>query len=284
MTTLRGRVLSLAALGVLLSALPLGAAESPQASGKFKGSRVSFNVAGAYAFWSRSSDEGPVIEVAVSNDAFRTEAFDAFYDPRPVIDTMFVDDQTAVVYFQFEPNGKYHGMSYYLASGDGCGFCYDSSVKSTVTVSGQHIKARIAWSDENRTFDLQFDVPVSPREWGKPIAGDGGEIGGAYRAYNAAMEKGDRKAIFDLLDSENRESWTKREKEGKLDAYLDYRAEKVHWNLKSARIVRGYVRENRAVLLIKGSTPILDHVHGQVTLSREGGRWRIGDEVYEVGE
>src|ERR1043166_7871981 len=124
-----------AALALLLSA-PLLAADAPQASGKFKGSRYSFDVTGAYAFWSHSAEDGPLIEVAVSNDAFRTEAFDAFYDPKPVIDTNFVDEKTGVVYFQFEPNGKYHGLHYYLGSGDGCGFCSDPKVKSTVRIAG----------------------------------------------------------------------------------------------------------------------------------------------------
>ena len=74
------------------------------------------------------------------------------------------------------------------------------------------------------------------------------------------------------------------EKKGKLDSYLDYLSDKVHWRLKEARIVGGYVRENQAVLLIKGSGPVIDHVKGQVTLTRENDGWKISDEVYQVGE
>ena len=98
------------------------------------------------------------------------------------------------------------------------------------------------------------------------------------------MEKQDRKAIFALIDADTRERWAKREKEGKLDAWLDYRADKVHWHLKDAHIVRGYIRGDQAVLLVKGTSPVIDKVHGQVALSRESGKWKIADEIYEVGE
>ncbi|HMC22688.1 MAG TPA: hypothetical protein VKL19_12630 [Thermoanaerobaculia bacterium] len=274
---------ALLVIAMFVPFVALAAEEAKQASGTFEGTKVKFNVKGAYAYWTRSGDE-PLIEVAVSNSGFKPAFFDSFYDPRPVIDTLFVDEETGVVYFQFEPNGKYHGMSYYLTSGDGCGFCYDPKVKSTVKITAQRADGKLSFKDENRSFDIQLDVPIAPKEWGKPIAGDGGDIGKAYRAYNTAMQNDDRKAIFKLLDSGNRESWTKQEKKGKLDSYLDYLSDKVHWRLKEARIVGGYVRENQAVLLIKGSGPVIDHVKGQVTLTRENDGWKISDEVYQVGE
>src|SRR6266576_602374 len=93
------------AIALALLTLPAFAAETPQASGKFTGSKIEFKATGAYAYWSRAKDDDNVIEIAVSNDAFKAEAFDTFFDPRPVISEFFADDQTAVVYFQFEPNG-----------------------------------------------------------------------------------------------------------------------------------------------------------------------------------
>ena len=260
------------------------AAEDAQVSGKFEGTKKRFDVGGGYAYWIHDSSDGPLIEVAVSNSTFKASYFDAFYDPRPVIETLFVDDQTAVVYFQFEPNGKYHGMSYYLASGDGCGFCYDGSVKSTVKIAGQRVKGRLSWSGDNRGFDITMDVPIAPKEWGKPVEKDGSDQAKVFRAYNAAMDKGDQKAVFKMLDSETRDIWKKQEKNGKLDAYLDYRSEKVHWRLKNARIVSGYARDNQAVLLVKASSPLIDHIHGQVLLTKEGDGWKIADEIYQVGE
>ncbi|HKB79607.1 MAG TPA: hypothetical protein VKH35_07815 [Thermoanaerobaculia bacterium] len=260
------------------------AGDAPQASGKFKGAQVSFDVTGAYAYWSRSSDAGPVIVVAVSNDPFNTAAFDGFYDPEPVINMMFVDERTAVVYFQFEPNGSYHGLSYQIAEGDNCGFCRDAGVKSSVRITGNRAAGKISYKGDRRTFDIQFDVPVAPKVWGKPLASDGGDPGRAYRAYNVAMEKGDRKAIFALLDSSNQATWSRRVKEGKLESYLDYRSDKVHWNLKEAQIMHAYERGNQALLLIKGSSALLDHIHGQVSMMKENGKWKVSDEIYQVGE
>lgn len=283
MRSSQGRVVFIL-MAALFVCLTLGAAETPQASGKFKSKDISFDVTGAYAYWSRTSDEGPTIELAVSNDRFIPSALDAFYDPRPVIDNIFVDEQTAVVYFKFEPNGKYRGMSYYLGSGNGCGFCSDSKTNSTVRITGQRLQGKLTFSGDNPTFDIQVDVPVAPKEWGKPIAGEGGEVGTAFRAYNAAMDKADKKAIVALLDQRNRQNWAKREKEGTLDDYLDYRMEKQHWRIKDAHIVGGYVRENEAVLLVKASSPLIEHVHGQVILTKESGSWKISDEIYETGE
>jgi len=271
-------------IAIALVAFTAFAAEPPQASGKFSGSKIEFKVAGAYAYWSRAKDDGDVIEIAVSNDAFKTSAFDAFWDPRPVISDFFADDETAVVYFQFEPGGKYHGMSYYLTSGDGCGFCYDPATKSTVKIAGNRAKGDLHYKGENRSFDITIDVPVAPKVWGPAIKGDGGEIGAAYQAYNKAMSSGDRKAQFDALDASNQETWKKREKAGKLDRYLDYRDDKIHYRIKDARVVGGYQRENQAVLLVKAASPLIDHIHGQVTLTKEAGKWKISDEVYEVGE
>ena len=42
------------------------------------------------------------------------------------------DDESKVVTFEFDADGKYRGLSYYFGPGVGCGFCYDSKVGSTV--------------------------------------------------------------------------------------------------------------------------------------------------------
>jgi hypothetical protein len=54
--------------------------------------------------------------------------------------------------------------------------------------------------------------------------------------------------------------------------------------LKDASIVSGYVRGNQAVLVIKASSPLIDHIHGQVLLTKEEDGWKIADEMYQVGE
>ena len=129
-----------------------------------------------------------------------------------------------------------------------------------------------------------MDVPIAPKEWGKPIDKDASDQARAFRAYNAAIDKGDQKAVFKLLDAATRGIWTTQEKKKNLDAYLDYRAEKVHWRLKDARIVGAFARGDQAVLLVKASSPLIDHIHGQVLLTKEADGWKIADEMYQVGE
>jgi len=275
--------ISLLLVAALSPSVARAAAPPATASGTFEGRTVKLKVAGAYAFWDRSSHER-IVNVAVSNYQFVSDAFDAFYDPQPVIENRFVDDETAVIYFQFTPEGKYHGVSYQLASGDGCGFCYDPETKSTVHLAGGRLQGRLAYAGENRTFDVQLDVPLPQEQWGTAIKGDAGEIGKVFHAYNAAMSAADQKAIFDLLDKANQDFWKKQEKDGKLDSYVDYRIEKQHWRMKEAQITGGFQRADQAVLLVKGTSPLIDHLHGQVTLTKENGRWKISEEEYGAGE
>ncbi len=274
-------------VGALLVGSVVSAADSPtpaSASGQFLTEKRSVDVQGAYAFWAKSgsTDHEPVLRVAVSNDRFKAEAFDAFYNPEKVINTHFADEETFVVYFEFEPGGRYHGLSYYFGPGDGCGYCYDSSVRSTVRI-GQRLTGSLSSKDSNRSFQIELDVPVPPREWGKPLPPDGGEAGKAVLAYQAALEAGNKKALFDLLDSKGQELWKKREKEGKVDRALKYRWEKEHLELKDPRITGGFVRVEQAVILVKGKNSYMS-LKGEVALRLEDGHWRIHDEIFDVGE
>src|SRR5260370_26054621 len=103
-------------------------------------------------------------------------------------------------------------MSYCLGLGDGCGFGFDPKVKSTVQIAGQRAKGTLSFKGDNRAFDINLDVPIAPKEWGKPIDKEGSDIAKVFLAYNAAMEKGDQKAVFKLLDSETRDIWNRRKK------------------------------------------------------------------------
>lgn len=272
-------------VGALTAASAAGSSTEGTASGTFASGEKRVSVGGAYAFWAKSGspDEDPVIRVAVSNDRFQAATFDAFYDPQPLISERFADDETQVVYFEFQPDGRYHGLSYYFGQGNGCGYCYDSSVKSTGKTERGRLQGNLQFKDERRSFDIRLDVPVPPREWGKPLPAGGGEVGKAFLAYQRALESRDKKTIYDLIVSSQRGPWKRREAEGKLDRQIEYRWEKEHLSLTEPHIAGGFVRGDQAVLLIKGKNPYIS-LHGQVALSREEGQWRIRDEIYEVGE
>ena len=123
------------------------------------------------------------------------EAFDEHYDRERAINTLFVDDETKVVYFELDEKGGYHGLSYYFGPGSGCGYCFSSEVKNTVKPKNGRLQGRLAYKDDSFDFDVTLDVPIPPREWGEPLPKDGGAPGKAFLAYASALEARDKKRI-----------------------------------------------------------------------------------------
>ena len=282
------RRIALTVLAVL-SAVSLFAADPPApatASGKFEDARFQLEIAGAYAYWGKTGGFGddPVIRVAVSNAQFKASALDAFYDKACAIHDRFADEDAKVVNFEFDPNGKYTGLSYYFESGDGCGFCYDSKVKSTVKVSGGRLAGTISYKGDDRQFDVTFDVPMPPKAWGDPLPKDGGAPGKAWLAYHAALEARDKKAIHALLDADMKAMWAQDEKDGDLDGWIEYLWHDQHTMLKTIHITGGFVNGDRAVVLFTGSSVYIDHLYGEALLRREGGEWLVHTDMVDVGE
>ena len=166
-----------AALLIAASLAPSPETAPATASGKFVDQKWTVPITGAYAFRSKTGGFGDddVIRVAVSNTKFVPEAVDWHFDREHAINTYFVDDETKVVYFEFEESGKYHGLSYYFESGDGCGYCFDSKVKSTVRASEGRLKGDLSYKGDDREFQITLDVPItretprSAEECGGPL-------------------------------------------------------------------------------------------------------------------
>ena len=279
------------ALGSLILAAAVVAAADPPApapataSGTFEDTKWKMDIAGAYAFRDETfgMGEGRAIHVAVSNTEFLPEAVDEHYDRRYAISTLFADEETKVVYFEFDESGKYNGLSYYFESGAGCGYCFDSKVRSTVRAAGGRLKGELSYDADGRKFQIALDVPIPPKSWGDPLPRDGGDPGKAFLAYHAALEKRDKKAILALSDADMKKRFQDFEKQGKLDAYLDYRWSDEHTNLKTIAITGGYVRGDRAVVLFDGSNPYIEHLHGEAILRRESGAWLFHKDMVAVG-
>src|SRR5262245_31124586 len=195
-----------------------------EASGKFADKTWTVPISGAYAFRSKTCGlgEDEVICVAVSNAKFLPDAIDAHYDRQHAINTYFADDETKVVYFEFDDSGKYRGLSYYFESGVGCGFCYDPTVKSTVRTANGRLKGDLSFKDDRREFQIALDVPIPAKTWGEPLPKDGGPPGKAFLAYHDALEKRDKKALYAIADADVKARYQKYEKQGKLDGYFDY--------------------------------------------------------------
>ncbi len=277
------------ALSALLAAAPLAAApDAPPpgtASGTFEDKSWKLDLSGAYAFRDRTNGTGDEerIQVAVSNAGFLAERIDEHYDRQHAINTLVADEETKIVYFEFDDAGRYHGLSYDFGPGSGCGWCFDSTVKSTVRPVGERLKGDLSYKGEGISFRIALDVPIPPKTWGEPLPKDGGAPGKAFLAFAAALEKRDTKAIRALLDADMKTRFDRYEKEERLDGWLDYLWKDEHTELKTIRITGGFVRGNTAVVLFDGSNAFIDALHGEAILRREGGAWVFDQEMVAVG-
>lgn len=142
---MRAIVSTLRIATLLVVAATAAAHAQSSASGRFDGRSMKLDIGGAYSYWDGAmSGNGRVIKVAVSNAEFKPDLIDQWVDRGAVIHDLFANEQVKVVHFDFDPDGKYRGYSYYFGSGDGCGYCYDSSVRSTVRVAGGMAANRVA--------------------------------------------------------------------------------------------------------------------------------------------
>jgi opacity protein-like surface antigen len=265
------------ALLLVLAAGSLAAAETPQAAGKFSGKKWEFETSGAYAFPAKvGMDDEPGIRVAVSNSRFNAEIIDRFWDREFVIDNRFADEQTLVAYFHFAKDGTYKGMSYSFGSGDGCGFCYDGKVRSTVKIAGGRLKGKVALApqpDEN-SWDIDLDVPVAPSDYGTPLPAGGGEPGAVYATYHKAIVDNDTATLGKVF---------KQGIAAKLAEHPDEvaRAWREDHPTESYKVTKGFVRGDHALLLVDGATSY-SKVEVEAHLVKEGAAWKIDDEVLQV--
>ena len=272
--------LLLSCLCLLLPVTHSAAEEGGRASGSFETTGSAMEVKDAYAFYGTPSlgGKGKVIVVAVSNQGFVKEALDLYWDRRNALERYFKDERTGLVYFEFGPDGGYLGLSYYFGPNDGCAYCADPSVQSTVSLQGGRLTGKLSFpkgGDGHRWFDISLDVPVSDDDHGKSQGAGGGEPGKAYLAYHRALGGWDRRALRSLLSEERRSAWDKAEAEGKGNSFLSFLQQ---GHPREVKVTAAYVKGDRALLLIEGKGET-GKVRGEVHFSREQGSWRFDEET-----
>jgi hypothetical protein len=279
--------LSRVVAGVAIALSLVHAAAAQTASGHFSSRTLDVPIAGSYSYWDRASgDKGRLVKVAVSNAGFRASMLDDWQDRGAAIHELFASDEVKVVYFDFDPDGRYRGYSYYFASGDGCGWCYDSTVHSTVRGAHGRLSGSIAFNGgpDSVAFDVTFDVPIPDKTWGKALPAGGGAPGRAYLAYHKALAAGDGAALNAVSDDHGKELLSKHEKLGDLDEYLGYRWNETHYRMQRVTVSGGFVRGDRAVILFDGNSKMFDRLHGEAVLRRDGGTWRVAEELVQIGK
>ena len=123
---------------------------------------------------------------------------------------------------------------------------------------------------ETYDFDLDFDVAVTPPP-GKPLAADGGEPGKAYRAWIAAVAKGDLPVLRALVGGDYNGWRLNSEDQGNVkEALKDLR----DGTPLQARILRGRIDGDSAVLWVEGKDRDDILRRGRVSMQRVEGAWR----------
>ena len=123
---------------------------------------------------------------------------------------------------------------------------------------------------ETYDFDLVFDVVVTSPP-GKPLPAGGGEPGKAYRAWTAAVAKGDLPVLRALVGGDYNGWRLNSEDQGNVkEALKDLR----DGTPLQARILRGRIDGDSAVLWVEGKDRDDILRRGRVSMQRVEGAWR----------
>ena len=134
---------------------------------------------------------------------------------------------------------------------------------------------------ETYDFDLVFDAAVAPPP-GKPLPADGGEPGKAYRAWTAAVAKGDLPVLRTLVGGDYNGWRIKSDDQDDVKAALkDLR----DGTPVEAKVLSGRIDGDNAVLWVEGKDRDDILRRGRVLLQRDGGGWRYMEaDLSNVGE
>jgi len=266
-----------------LVAAPDARAQST-ATGSFDTPAMKLDIAGAYAYWD-TAGEARVVRVAVANAEFKPDLLDPWVDRGAVVREKFANEQVKVAYFEFDPDGRYRGYSYRFDDNDGCVRCDDVGVRSTVRASGGRLKGKVARTTAagGATFDVNIDVAIPDKTWGTALPPSGGDPAHAVLAYHRALATGDVPALRASSDARGKAIIDKFDKQGDARAYANFRWDELHRQLQSVHVVGGFVNGDRAVVLFDGSDRAGNPLYGEAVVRREGGAWRVDDELVQPG-
>jgi hypothetical protein len=271
-----------ASLWLLLAVAPVYAADSGRASGEFGSKAISMKITDGYAFRGMPALGGKekVIIGVVSNQGFVPAAIDEYWDRRLALERYYKDEKTGLVYFEFGLDGRYRGLSYYFAPENGCGYCADPEVQSTVRLAEGRLTGKLIFpkgKDPNRWFDVSLNIPVSTDDHGKPQGPGGGDPGKAYLAYHRALSGKDEQAIKPLLSEERRATWAGSEKKGSGQQFLKFLRED---HPTEVRVTEAFIKGDQALIIIEGNATG-GRVVGEALLSRQQGAWRFEEETLQ---
>jgi hypothetical protein len=138
------------------------------------------------------------------------------------------------------------------------------------------LKEPESFFEQTYDFDLRFDVAVTPLP-GQSLPAGGGEPGAAYRAWLAAVAKGDVTALRKLGDSEHAYRFPEDDAAQVKESIKDLR----DGTPLQAEISRGLIDGDRAVLWVEGTDRDDIRRRGRVRMLREEGAWHFAEDDLE---
>jgi hypothetical protein len=230
----------------------------------------------------RGYDDGPQTFIYLSDFPLDAAKVAAAFDPGDEVREELGDRAGGYVRICIDAGGSECGMFYnrkqpddsFNTSGYGK---FELESRDDHRVAGSWVlEEPESFFDQTYDFELRFDAAVTPLP-GKPLPADGGEPGAAYRAWLAALAKGDAMALRKLASGDG--AWR----------FPEDGASQVKESIKDLRdgtplqpeILRGLVDGDSAVLWVEGSDRDDIRRGGRVRMQREDGAWRFAEDDLE---
>jgi len=274
-------------VGLLCAALSAGAAD--RGSGHFRKGEV--RVEAKHVIAVTVDEEGDAASartfVYLSSVPMDAGKIAAAFQPSSVAEGQLGDASAGYVRICINPDGDECGL-YFSHNNPNASFntsgygTFKLASAPAGRIAGRWVLAEPGdFFGETYDFDLVFDVAVTPPP-GTPLAADGGEPGKAYRAWTAAVAKGDLPVLRALVGGDYNGWRLNSEDQGNVkEALKDLR----DGTPLQARILRGRIDGDSAVLWVEGKDRDDILRRGRVQMQRVEGVWRyVEADLDSVGD
>jgi len=129
---------------------------------------------------------------------------------------------------------------------------------------------------DGRFYDLKFalNLPGAP-DLGAALPADGGEPGKAYRAYLAALKKGDIDALTKTMTKDRGAEIAAHRNDPDFKMMFAFIQQSA---MRDPKIVKGFSKGDSATLELSGKDGDGNNATSTATMQKEGGTWRLAKE------
>jgi hypothetical protein len=241
-------------------------------------------LASTYAFRAPDpfDDKAQITTVVFSDKPIDVAAIDAAADRGEALADQLRAKHALRVELNLQPDGKVQDVD---INADGSSGSQSGSGWYTLKLlrnDAARVEGSFRSNDEadkknGHYFDLAFALDLAlPPSPGAPLPADGGEPARAYRAYLAAMDKGDIDALLKTMSHERAAQIAVHRDEPEFKTMFAFiRTQR----LRDPKLGKGSVKGDRATLEVSGKDGDGNASTGSVTLLRQDGAWRLDKEA-----